>query len=327
MQTKTLRKLFLAIIPVLLFLSSLVHAIGIGISPGVIYLGYVPRGKTVEVHFYLISNANYAIPVYLSYIPVHVDILNRKKIGPYKFDPKELSEESISSWIKFPLNPYILDPKNVKVIKLPDGTELKYNSKATFLISVPKDAEPGYHVGAINIVPKLNTKIGGGTGVATVGVARLIFFFRVPGVVQRTGKIIDIEVDRLSKDEIRVDVLFKNTGTVTMTASLANVVIYDSYGHKIKAFSGSIKKVAPGQTVIMSAYWRDPAGIKPGEAKITGTVKYLGGKTTSSKKVYIPAEVTAPRAIKISAKPKRTVPWWLIIMILSLIGLYIYWKM
>ncbi len=320
-----IKRAVLLLLPLLIFFSN-VNAIGIGISPGVINLGYIPRGKTVEVHFYLISNANYAIPVYLSFISVHNDILNREKIGPYKFNPRDLSEESIKSWIKFPLNPYILNPKNVKIIKLPDGTELKYNSKATFLISVPKDAEPGYHVGAINIVPKLNTKISGGTGVATVGVARLVFFFRVPGVVERTGKIIDIEVDRLSKYMIRVDVLFKNTGTVTMTASLSNVVIYDSYGHKIKAFSGALKKVAPGQTVVMSAYWRDPAGIKSGEAKISATVSYLGGKSTFSKKVYIPSEITAPKAIKISAKPKREVPWWLIIMIFSLIGLYIYWK-
>ena len=300
------------------------NALGIGVSPGVIDLGDVQRGSKLTVSFYLISNTNKPIPVHLSYIPVHRDVFMKESKSPYVFVPQECSEEDISSWIEFTENPYLLDPSNVKVIKLPDGTEIRYNQKATFILRVPKNAEPGYHAGAINIIPSLNPGVTGGAGVATIGITRLLFFFRVPGVAIREGEIIDFEAEREAQDRVRVDVLFKNSGTTTISATLKELRIYDEYGNVKKLLVGSTAKVKPGETVILSGYWYDEKGVPSGDVKARAVVNYMTGSSVKEDTLRIPAEIVA-KAKKV--KPKREFPWWLVIIIVSLIALYIYWRM
>ena len=309
----------------MILLSTTSYSLGIGVSPGVIDLGDVPRGKEVAVSFYIISNTREPLPVTLSYVPVHRDVLFKEKSDPYVMIPAEVSEEDISSWIEFPQNPYILDPNNVKVITLPDGTSIKYNRKATFILKVPKDAEPGYHAGAINIIPKLRVETSGGAGVATVGITRLICVFRVPCVAERKGTIIDFEAEREAKNRVRIDVLFKNTGTTTITARLSELQIKDNEGNVIDLLAGSATRIAPGDTVVLHGFWTSSEEIPSEKVRVEAKVDYITGQVTKEDVIKIPAEIVAK--VQERASPKRKIPWWFLMIILALIGLYVYWKM
>ncbi len=323
-HTRIALKLFILFSILILVSPNISYALGIGVSPGVIDLGTVPRGKEIVVNFYIISNTKQPLPVYLSYIPPHQDVMFTKRNKPFVLIPAEVSEEDISSWIKFPQNPYILDPNNVKTVTLPDGTVIKYNRKATFILKVPKNAEPGYHVGSINLMPRLNTKVSGGTGVATVGITRLVFVFKVPGVAERKGKIIDFEAERESPNRVRVDVLFKNTGTTTITARLSEVKIKNEYGKMINLLAGTAQRIAPGDTAVLTAYWTSNKKIKPGNVEVEAKVDYITGSAVKEGVVRIPAEIV--ENVKNEVKPKHAIPWWFVVIILAVVGLLVYWK-
>ena len=159
---------------------------------------------------------------------------------------------------------------------------------------------------------------------ATIGVTRLLFFFRVPGVAIREGKIIDFEAERESNNKVRIDVLFKNSGTTTITATLKELKLYDEYGNVKNIIVGSSVKVKPGETAILSGYWYDEKGVPSGDFKAKAVVNYLTGSSIKEDTLRIPAEIVAK--VK-QVKPKREFPWWFVFMIVSSIALYIYWKM
>ncbi|MEA3342929.1 MAG: hypothetical protein U9Q92_02085, partial [archaeon] len=205
------------------------NAISIGAAPGAIDMGSVPRGTERLVEFYVMSNAVQDILVGVSYIPVHASVYEREKRTYYTFIPSEASEEDISSWITFPQKSILVSPTQTQLVTLPDGTSVRYNKKVTLIVKVPKDADPGYHAGAINLQPQLKPG-GAGAGISSIGVTRVIFVFKVPGYAIRDGNIIDMEAERVANNRVRVDVLFKNTGTTTVTARLDMVKLFDNFG-------------------------------------------------------------------------------------------------
>ncbi len=306
------------------------YSLSIGTAPGVIDLGDVRRGETVPVTFYITSDTDTPLPITLSYIPVHTSILfqerSKKKGNYFDFIPKEASEEDISSWIKLPTKPYTLSPGNVKICNPPEcDPPIKYNQKITFYLEIPKDAEPGYHAGSININPKLSKKGGGGASVSTIGVTRLVFVFRIPGNAKRDGRIIDFVAKRLSQNKVRIDVLFKNTGTDTISATLQNLKLYDEYGNIIYNLNnGGVKKVAPGRTAILMSYYTSPEEIPSGEYKSEATINYITGNAVKDTILKIPSEITLPEDLY---EEEKSFPWWVLLVIILLIGLYVYWKM
>ena len=318
---------FAAAFLILFILSSTTaSALAIGTAPGVRDMGDVVRGQDIPVEFYLTSNTDKNIIVTLSYIQVHMDMYRTEKRTYYTFIPSESSEEDITSWITFPQNPLLVSPGNQKVIYLPDGTSIKYNQKVTAILHVPKDAEPGYHAGAINMKPVLETAGGGGASVSTVGITRFVFVFKIPGKAYREGTIIDFEAERNSKKKVRVDVLFKNTGTTTISASPEKITIFDNYGIvKDNIAAGQIKRVAPGKTEIISGYWYDDKGVDAGNYRAEATINYITGSTTKESTIHVPTEITIPEVPEVTTK--QEIPWWFILIIMALIALYVYWRM
>ena len=310
---------------ILMVYSSGVHAIAIGTAPGVRDMGDVVRGQDLPVEFYLTSNTDKPLIVTTSYIPVHMDMYRTEKRTYYTFIPSESSQEDISSWISFSENPLLVSPGSQKVVRMPDGTSIKYNQKVTVILKIPKDAEPGYHAGAINLNPVIQTD-GGGTSVSTIGITRFVFVFKIPGPANREGNIIDFVAERNSAERVQVDVLFKNTGTTTITASPDQIKIYDNYGVvKDNIAAGQIKRIAPGKTEIISGYWYDSDGVDAGAYRAEATISYITGMATKESTIHVPAEITIP--IVDIPQTKNETPWWFILIIMALIGLYVYWKM
>ncbi len=319
-------KLACAFIFLIISFSSSGHALALGMAPGVRDMGDVVRGQDIPVEFYLTSNTDKPLVVSLTYIQVHMDMYRTEKRTYYTFIPSESSEEDISTWITFPQNPILVSPGNQKVVHLPDGKVAKFNQKVTAILHVPKDAEPGYHAGAINLNPIIHQEGSAGTSISTIGITRFVFVFKIPGPAYRDGTIIDFVAERNAKDKVRVDVLFKNTGTTTISASPEKITIFDNYGVvKDNIAAGQIKRIAPGKTDIISGYWYDSEGIDSGNYRAEATVNYITGSATKESTIHIPAQITIPDIPDVATK--NEIPWWFILIIMALIGLYIYWRM
>ncbi|MFH1127229.1 MAG: hypothetical protein V1718_03935 [archaeon] len=302
------------------------EALSIGAAPGTIDLGSVPRGSERLIEFYVMTNSVEDMLVGVSYIPVHASMYQNEKRTYYTFIPSEASEEDIAKWITVPQNSVLVSPRQTQLVTLSDGTSVKYNKKVTLILNVPKDAEPGYHAGAINLQPQIKAG-GGGTGISSIGVTRVVFVFNVPGYALRGGNIIDMEAEREAENKVRVDVLFKNTGTTTVTARAEMIQLFDNYGIIAQNIAnGQLKKVLPGQVAILSGYWVENKEIKSGEYKATAKVNYITGDIIKEQSINIPAIITIPKSMP-KPEPRGEFPWWIVVIIMLLIGLYVYWRM
>ncbi len=307
-----------------------VHAIGIGTIPGVLDLGEVRRGQEIIGTFYITSTLERPMEISLNYRDPHLSIYQQEKTkqrNGYTFIPAEASEESIRDWVKFPKSTILINPSEVHTVKTPQGF-VKYNTAFRFIIKIPDDAEPGYHVGSINIAPAIRKERRGGTSISTIGIVRPLFVFRVSGNAVRKGRIISVEAKRLKDNMVKVDVLFKNEGTVTMTAKLDNLEIYDDYGYKTgNIASRTSAKVKPGETVVLSAVWYKKDKIKSGSYHVDATVDYLTGKDDYSGYIKVVDQIYVPKGGKVVKEQSKGIPWWFLLIIMGLIALYIYWKM
>ncbi len=322
--------LFVGFLIYIMYFSSTAYAIGIGTIPGVLDLGEVRRGQEIVGTFYITSTLEEPMKIRLTYMDPHYTIYTKEKTrakNGYNFVPSEASEESIEGWIEFPKNEILINPKEIKTIKTPQGT-VRYNTAFKFILRIPEDAEPGYHAGSINIIPVLEKESARGTSISTLGLTRPYLVFKVSGNAIRKGRIISIEARRLDDKRVRVDVLFKNEGTVTITAKLNELVIYDDFGYK----TGNIamrtsQKIKPGEVGILSAYWIDNKGIESGSYKADVVVDYITDKVEYTGYLKVLDEIYVPKEGQLVKEQKDRFPWWFLLIIMGLIALYIYWKM
>ncbi|MEA3342645.1 MAG: hypothetical protein U9Q92_00625, partial [archaeon] len=132
---------------------------------------------------------------------------------------------------------------------------------------------------------------------------------------------------RVADNRVRVDVLFKNTGTTTVTARLDMVKLFDNFGMVAENIAnGQLKKVKPGHVAILSGYWLENDGIKSGQYKANSNVNYITGNALKEQTINVPSVITVPKDIP-KPEPKHEFPWWLVIIIMLLLGLYVYWRM
>ncbi len=360
---------------ILLLSSQNVLALSIGTAPGFLDLGKVEPGKDYVIEYYLLTTSKDTVVVTASYVAPGFDFYTTRNLA--NFDPKEASQEDISDWLEFVENPIVIPPGNRKTVVLPTGATASYNKKMTIVLHVPDDAEPGYHLGSINLNPKFMTSGGGPTSVATIGVTRPYFMFYVERRDKkpvRSGKIMMVQAKRGS-DHVRMDVVFMNNGTDTVYARVTKLKVYEEKD-RVREYTTGYQKVPPGQPVIFSVV--DKNGLHPGSYPAEVTVNYLTGSVTKTATIEIPAEITlkplAPPkeeckfpwlvflgglllvGVGLSANkraPMRKaiypgtvlvagsvawwawackglgladIPWWLLLILISLVGLYIYWK-
>ena len=316
--------LFLAIIPA-------AYAPSIGVLPSEVDLGRVSRGEDVKGELYLSSASDKVLRFSGSYI---IPVSN-----PWFFRYlSEYSEEDISGWISFPEKEFDIDGTKAFSVKIGDVIT-RANKKFEFTAHIPKNAEPGYHAGSINFYPIATP--GKGPEVTLFGVVRPNFVFRVNGEVVRKGAITKIEAERVSENQAKIIIYFKNTGTNTISSdnSKSSVKIYNS-DNEIRAeleFSGI--NIKPGEEKKAAVMWYSREGIKDGKYMVSATINYRNDQASRSEFVTIPSMITVAPAqsqlLNVPAAPaeailstKSCASNWNAILILSLItGLIIYWRL
>lgn len=297
----------------------------VGTAPGVIDLGTLEPGKTYEGYFYVLTDRNRPFTVKPAFTPAHSSILTEGDKRHYNFKPDEASDQNINSWVSFEQDTYTVDPSNIIIIELSNGAVARANKKIPFQITVPRKprAEPGYHAGAINLNPQFSASGPGTASVSTIALTQPIFVFRVPGKAIRDLKILGVNGIRTQDDKVRFDFLMKNNGTVTTQIQRSETTIYNQVGNETGELVTGGYRLKPGETKIVKTYWASQ-DIQPGEYRVEGQMNYVTGQA------YVDDTINISEMFEIQSPPgqdgeKPLVPWWLIVMVLVLLGALMYY--
>jgi hypothetical protein len=142
----------------------------VGVSPGTVNLGEVENSSTKLVDFYVISPSEETLLVRLE--PERVT-LEKSSIN------ENTSEEDITPWVRIINNPVELEPVN-ETLRTIGGT-IKGQRQVSFLIDIPKDAEPGEHIVNIKPVPVISAEPTAPVGSMVVAITSVKVIFDVIG--------------------------------------------------------------------------------------------------------------------------------------------------
>lgn len=180
---------------------------------------------------------------------------------------------SLASWIKIGLEKFSLAPLETKEIP--------------FTISLPKDAEPGGHYGAIFFKTQPSLK----KGQTQIGIASRVgalILVSVLGEISQKGEIIEFKARKfLDKGPVSFFVRFKNTGTVHYEPR-GKITILNWFGKKVAELS------LPKHTVL-------PESIRRFET--TWQKRYLFGKYQAQLEVFDGEGISHKKAVSFFVFP------------------------
>jgi hypothetical protein len=279
-------------------------------------MGEIQPGTSKIGTFYLITVSEEVSLVRLTKVKGNMDFLKKDE---QKDKLMNYSEEDILPWIDFINNPVELK-KTDDSLKTKTGTKIRGAKEVNFVVNVPKKAEPGYHMGMINLNP-LTTESG--KMFAIKAVVPLTFMFRVSGKAVREGKILEVSSSGYYNDRVMIDLFFQNTGTVSMMASPASIRVFDKKGNFIgNAISNNIY-TKPGELKHVTALL-DAKNLEYGEYNVTADIEYSSGHASkeSTIEVYEKPEIPPARVVE----KEFVFPWWIFVILIVIIVAYIYYK-
>jgi hypothetical protein len=300
------RKKLLFLLFFIIFLLNLRVVYSFGISPGLIDLGELERDSNKIIKFYIITSPDESTLINLEAEEGNIDLMS----GHFNNLFPEYSEQPVSSWIKFITNPIQIKPR--EELKTIGGT-LKNVKEVNFILRIPNDAEPGYHLLAIRPSP-LTTTGQGPTGVNIVTVVPLTILFRVPGQAVRGGRILDIVSGGLSGNRLVLNIYFQNTGTVTISSRADDIKFYDDSHKLIFSSISNLDRIKPNEVKVLKAYI-DTDDLDFGTYNVSSSVNFLTGR--ASKLMMVTFE-KAPIAGYVTPK-KEEFPYLVVLIIFVII--------
>jgi hypothetical protein len=224
-----------------------------------------------------------------------------------------VSEEDISSWIKF-LEEKVIVEENPKLFKI-GGKEVWADKVTTMLVNIPKEAEPGYHLASIYLFPSVETG-GKGFGVSIITTAAARFIVNVKGNAIRSAKPINFLASWVDENRLRVNTIVENNGTVTMRIRVDDLQLIRD--NKTIKFPPSSLLVKPKQIAYIPSDIIQK--VEPGDYKVKAKISWLSGGTEFEGMVRVPAYVKIPvaRVVEV-AKPKAPIYVFLIPIIVLVV--------
>lgn len=306
-------------VSILVLFAGSVSASSIGTAPGTQDIGELSPGETYEVHFYVttrgIDNPFTLNPEYRRASASNFE----RESTENGFNPHEASQQDKSDWIDFSQNSYTVDPNDRQVASLADGGSVVYNQQISYTIDVPENAEPGYHIGSVDLKPELD-RDAASSAVMNLGLTRYNFYFKLPGTAERDLRIMDVRAVRSDSDQARFDFIVENNGTVTTWVQRSTTQLYDQEGRESGELTTGGQYLEPGEQSIISTYWNS-ANIEAGEYRVGGEVNYMTGHS------FVDETVDISDTIQVEDTDEETdtnVPYWLVIMILVVAGALMY---
>ena len=285
----------------------------VGVSPLVVDIGEVERGSSTASSFFIVTPSDDPLLVSLEPEPGSIDFFKNS----YAKLVNEYSEEKADSWVYFFSNPIDLKP-GIESIKTTAGN-IKGWREISFLLNVPENAEPGYHLFRIKPSPQVPSEFLGPVGARVVSLVSVSVLVKVKGEAERKGIILDV-VPSASDKYVEMSNHFKNTGTVTFLAKVTNI-IYDSSGSNIGEFISPPQTVGPGSTAIFKTYVPSKY-ISTKEFDVSTIVDYHTGSTQRNMSLNIPEQ-----AVQVPFQPKAESSVeliYVVIIIIIIISIFIF---
>jgi len=316
---------FIALVLATAFCSAMLSApalsISLGIAPSVTDLGDVSAGSKYIVDFYIITDYDSDMSASLKTTPIGSDFLDPARFrGSYRFIPALASEEDITGWMKYIENPVVIKPEK-RTYSLKDGSYVIANKRATAILDIPADAEPGYHAAYIEPRPGISV-YGKGLGTTLIAVARMIVVFNVDGNPARSGAISSFSSQRNDYATEQIKIMFENTGTQTLIAKGTDIRVYDN-GKLIGTLTTNFRSVSPGETAELDANWNVVA-VDPGQYEIRATVSWTTGEAYREGVVDVHPAPARPLPSGEIIKIPSGFPYWIVIAVVIVIGIIIY---
>ena len=286
----------------------------IGVSPGTLDMGNISSGSTKSVDFYLTTPSENSIFVNLDSERGSLDFFSKPEYSNLIYNH---SEEDTTPWVKIINNPVEIKPDN-ETLKT-NGGLIRGKEKISFLIDVPRDAEPGYHIVYIKPEPSTPSENIGDIGSRVVAVTSLGVIFNVPGIAVRKGVILDTEPGVYSGSRLEIKTYFQNTGTTTISAK-AVMRIYNNSELMQEMYAGE-QYVKPKEIKVFTTYL-DTKNVTIGDYNAYSVVDYTTGKAEKSSVVNIAAPSTA--AVFVAGPEGSSLLPLLIIAIIVIVSILVY---
>lgn len=297
----------------LILLPSLVNSVSIGISPGYLDLSEIEPGESRIVRFYIVTSSDDLFLVSLS--PVKSVGLGLFEREDYKNLLKFYSEQDPSPWVNFIENPIELLPPEEDYDSTGGGASLRGLREIKFVINVPKNAEPGYHIGEITMSPKI---VHDDKSVSLVSVVPMKYIFKVTGNAVRDGQIIDVKSNGIHDGRLWLKVLYKNTGNVSVTIDGGEIDIFDKYGRYLMSTETSRGFVKPGETRELNSF-ADYDLFEEESYNVNAKISYLTGKAEKEGAIEIPEISEIPTGKVVEGEKETKFPIWLVILLIIVI--------
>jgi hypothetical protein len=292
---------------------SLAASFSIGVSPGTINLGNVTAGGTKLVDFYITTPSDEALLVRLDPERGTLNFFDKAEYSSLLYNH---SEEDVTGWVKVMKNPVEIMPSN-ETLQTTGGL-IKGKEQISFLIDVPQNAEPGYHIVYIKPSPTTPQEDIGSVGSRVVAVTAMGVLFDVPGVAIRKGVILDTQAGNYIGNRLEIKTYFQNTGTTTISAS-ATQRIYNGTQMMQELYSGR-EFVKPKEIKVFMSYL-DMGNKSLGDYNIYSVVDYTTGKAEKSSSVSLFAPSTAAVVLN---QQDNTVLIILIVAVIVIVSLVFY---
>lgn len=282
----------------------------VGVSPQTVNLGEVERGTTKLVKFYIVTVSEEPLLVHLEPEKGIIDFFS-SRFGGFIFN---YSEEDTVNWVKFLSNPVELRAQN-ETLKTNYET-IRGWREVSFLLEIPKDAEPGYHLVKINPNPSETPGAGGRVGARVIAMTAVSIIYKVPGEAIRDGIILDT-IPEPYGNQLSIDTHFQNTGTMTITA-MATQRIYDNDGNFITEIKSSIETIKPKEVKTLKSLL-PLTSLSLGDYKVLSDVSYTTGSAYKNSTISI-----TPEALAAIPKPSEEFPSWIYIFVIIILAVIIY---
>jgi len=212
----------------LILVRAIFAQVSIGISPLVFEITGNPRDVIEnQVKVYNPSDNDVGIKMTVE------DIAPTGELGEVVVEPAETETYSIAKWVKTEPEELLLKPKEEKWVK--------------FTISIPENAEPGGHYGAViaGSTQVVGPSVSGAAIAPRVGALVLV---TVPGEMKENLLVKDFTAPEYSEyGPINFEIKFENKGTVHVKPT-GQIVITNWLGQKVGQVIFPEKNVLPGAT-------------------------------------------------------------------------------
>jgi len=282
----------------------------VGVSPSVVDLGELGRGTTNLVKFYIVTISDNPILVRLEAENGRLDFFDNNYVDSiFNF-----SEEDTATWVKFLSNPVELKPQN-ETLKT-NYESIKGWREVNFLIEVPRNAEPGYHLIKVRPTPLETSVTKEAVGANVIAITSINVIFKVHGDAKREGVILDSTAGDYGQNNLEMNTFFKNIGTTTITAK-AIQRIYDKDSNFVTEIASSKQFVKPNEIKSLNSFL-PLTSLSAGDYQVLTTVSYTTDSAYKNSTIFISSEAIL---VKPGAEELST---WVFIIIIIVIAIVIY---